>query len=549
MKCSHRDHRQNQRPASFSRRWVCQRAAFVGALALVWGAAAPVSLLQQAAASTCTAGSPELNVSANGFSCPVKLPSSSGLGEPSIIADNGAGNGGVARLFVTAPQGLGNVQAGGSPLFTSTDGGSTWSAPVRSDMCSGLSGGDTALAVDAANNVYQTDLWLGNSCVSVSEDHGSSFTAGDPFGQELQPGDDRPWLAYDSTIANGGELFGTFDGFDGVHVVNTAPLVNPAVGLQAISDNVAIPESIIADSAVPSSSVRTCVCPPGGIAVDNSNGPHRGRVYVAFSDQLGQGVAYADPNAAGTTPTGTWSYSFIRDANSGSAFQDEWNFSPISVGPNGTVYVMWAHALSYSTANSLAGGGGVQEYYAYSTDGGQTFSNPVLLSTEDGTDGSQGTTTFPTMDVVAPGVIDAAWYGTTATGDPNSVPSSAQWNLYYTRVTGANTAAPTVATPVVAISDMHNGCIQTGGGKACTDRSLLDFFTLTDVSGQPNIIYTAGDASSGTHLYFTKLAAAVSPSPSVPEAPLAILLPLVALAVAAGLWLRARRASPSERRG
>lgn len=96
---------------------------------------------------------------------------------------------------------------------------------------------------------------------------------------------------------------------------------------------------------------------------------------------------------------------------------------------------------------------------------------------------------------------------------------------------------------------MHNGCIQTGGGKACTDRSLLDFFTLTDVSGQPNIIYTAGDVSSGTNLYFTKLAAAVSPSPSVPEAPLAILLPLAALAVAGGLWLRARRASPSGRRG
>ena len=456
------------------------------------------------AATTCTAGSPEANLAENNFTCAVELGGSAGLGEPTIIHDSGAGNNGVPRLFVTGPQGLGNVQQGGSPLFTSTDGGATWSAPVRSTMCSGLSGGDTDLAVDSGDNVFQTDLWLANSCISVSEDHGQTFTAGDPYGQELQPGDDRPWLAYNGTIANGGELFGTFDGVDGIHVVNTAPLVNPAAGLQAIADNVAIPESIISSSSVPSG-VRQCVCPPGGIAVDNSTGPHKGRVYVSFSDASGTGIAYDDPNGLGTTPTGTWSYSYIKDATSGSAFEDEWNFDPIKVDSQGTVYVMWARALGYNSSTGLAGAGGVQEYYAYSTDGGQTFSKPVLLSTEDGPSGTGGTTTFPTMDVVSPGVIDAAWYGTTATGDPNTVPNSAQWNLYYTRVTGANTATPTVAAPVIAVSDMHNGCIQTGGGAACADRSLLDFFTLTDSQGLPNIIYTAGDVNSGTNLFFTKL--------------------------------------------
>ena len=39
---------------------------------------------------------------------------------------------------------------------------------MRSQACVGLSGGDTDLAVDGADNVYQTDLWLGNSCMSVS---------------------------------------------------------------------------------------------------------------------------------------------------------------------------------------------------------------------------------------------------------------------------------------------------------------------------------------------------------------------------------------------
>ena len=400
---------------------------------------------------------------------------------------------------MTGPQGIGTINSGGgSPLFTSTNGGTNWSGPVRAQTCAGLSGGDTDLAVDAVGDVYQTDLWLANSCLSVSVNHGGSFEAGNPFGQELQPGDDRPWLAYDGTIANGGELFGTYDGVNGLHIINTGPLANPAVGIQAISDNVVIPETAVSSGGTSSSSVRECVCPPGGVAVDQSTSTHRGRVYVSFSDQLGTAIAYDDPNALGTTPTGTWNYTFIPDSKTGSAFEDEWNFAPVAVDSNGVVYVMWAHALGFNSSTGLAGAGGVQEYYAYSSDGGKTFSAPVLLSTES------GTTTFPTMHVVSPGVIDAAWYGTSATGDPNTVASSAKWNVYYTRVTGANTTTPSIA-PKIAVTDIHNGCIQTGGTASCSDRSLLDFFTLIDTNGQPDIIYAAGDATNTPSLYFTKL--------------------------------------------
>jgi hypothetical protein len=136
------------------------------------------------------------------------------------------GNGGVARLFVTAPQAIGNVNtSGGSPLFRSLDGGAHWSAPVRSQLCTGLSGGDTDLGVDSGNNVYQTDLWLGNSCLSVFEDHGASFAAGNPFGSELQPGDDRPWISYDKMH---NQLYITYDGLDALHASNTASRIRPA---------------------------------------------------------------------------------------------------------------------------------------------------------------------------------------------------------------------------------------------------------------------------------------------------------------------------------
>jgi hypothetical protein len=468
------------------------RSAFLVVIAAALAGVTP------SAVSLVKASGPYGGTAKNGFTAPVAIPQSAGLGEPTIIRDDGAGNGGVARLFVTAPQAIGNVMtSGGSPLYASTDGGAHWSGPVRSQLCTGLSGGDTDLGVDRADNVYQTDLWLGNSCLSVSEDHGQSFAAGNPFGSELQPGDDRPWISY-NRVEN--ELYMTYDGLDALHVTNTAPLTNPLVGIQAIADNVVVPESAIGTSNTPDS-VRECVCPPGGIASDNSSGAHSGRVYVSYSYQHGTAISYSDPacTAAGCTAA-SWTGPILipNSGSSGSAFEDEWNFDPIAVDSGGTVYVMWGHAPGFDATNDVAPHGVVIEL-ASSTDGGNHWNGPFTVSTT-------ATNTFPAMDVAGAGVLQFAYYGAPgASGDPNATSASQAWNLYYGTVTSANTAKPKMSKPVVAVQDMHNGCIQTGGGAACPDRSLLDFFTITaDLAGIPNVIYTGGDATNGVQLYFTK---------------------------------------------
>ena len=497
--------------------------------------AAPVAAMLAAAVPAVTAHAASYGgVAENGFATPTLIAQSSGLGEPSIAHDS------QNRLFVTGPQAIGNVNtAGGSPLFSAYDpatavsndnAGATWSAPVRSQACAGLSGGDTDLAIDGGDNIYETDLWLGNSCLSVSEDHGRTFTAGNPFGSELQPGDDRPWMAWDKAT---NQLYITYDGEDGIRAANTAPLANPALGIQTISDNVVVPESVVSSTAEPNN-LRQCVCPPGGIAADNSAGPastqsHPGRVYVSYSYQLGTAISYADVSGACPAceagPTWTGPIAIPGTGTSHSAFENEWNFDPVKVDGNGTVYVMWAHGAGFSSSTRLARNVVIE--YAYSRDGGTTWSAPLTVSTEG------GTTTFPTMDVVGPGVLDLAWYGDPVeTADPNN--TSGSWNVYYTRVVGADTATPAF-TPAVAVSGMHLGCIQAGGGASCGDRSLLDFFQLTDdACGNPNIIYTGGDVSAGVDLYFTKLS--VSPcgtlAVSAPEAPLAPLLLVPAAAVA-----------------
>lgn len=433
------------------------------------------------------------------FSTPVQLPGSSGLGEPSLAIDH------LGNLFVTAPQALGNVTGGGSPVWTSTaaQGGTSWGNPV-SPAGDPVSGGDTDLAIDAANDVYQTDLWLGNSAMAVSTDHGQSFVANE-WGH-TQPVDDRPWLAYDGSSNT---LYLAWDGADAIHVGRTLPLSDPHEGLLFAQDVPAVPECVLGGSNPCSTPpIRQCVCPPGGIAVDQKSG----QVYVSYSRQnggsLGGGVGVARSDNGGLD----WSYFSVPGTGStGAAFDTEWNFSPVAVDSAGGVYVSWGEGLGPVTTDANGNNvynGGVAIRYSYSGDHGQTWTKPVTVSVTP-------TAVFPTLDVVSPGVIDVAYYGNSAKADPNFAKGA--WNLYVTQVTGANTAAPK-QTSAEAVSSIHSGCIQAGGGSQCSDRSLLDFFQLrVDASGLANVVFTEGDSTHGTNLFFVKQVGGrthVSPSPA-----------------------------------
>jgi hypothetical protein len=452
-----------------------RRTGTATTLALALGAALAGSAL--AAGGGGTAGT--------GFTAPVQIPQSDNLGEPTLAVDS------TGRLLVTAPQAIGNVNGGGSPVWTSTTKGASWQGPVH-PTGDPVSGGDTDLAIDGQNAIYQADLWLGNSAMAVSTDHGASFVANE-YGH-TQPGDDRPWLAYSK---KDNAIYMVYDGVDAVHVAKSAPLVASQLGTVLAQDVAVIPEVALNSSAIATAPVRMCVCPPGGIAVDQKSGS----VYVTYSRQngtgIGGGVGVARSDDGGLTWT---TMSIPRTGSGGSAFDTEYNFAPVKVDSAGTVYVAWAEGRNVgrdASGNHLAAGGVVIRY-AYSTTRGATWSAPVTLS-------GAGTTTFPTLDVVSPGVIDVGWYATSAAGDPNLVPATASWNVDVARVTRANTSRPAAAV-AVAVKGIHTGCIQTGGSGAslCSDRSLLDFFQLVDVAGRANIIYTAGTASAGTFLYFVR---------------------------------------------
>jgi hypothetical protein len=120
------------------------------------------------------------------------------------------------------------------------------------------------------------------------------------------------------------------------------------------------------------------------------------------------------------------------------------------------------------------------------------------------------TNVFPTIDLVSPGQVDIAYYGTTSAGDPNDV--SGTWSVYLAKSTNALTAAPSFS-PQLVVPGIHTGPIESSNESS--DRSLLDFFQLAvDPAGKANIVYTAGQEgppdpttglpTSNTNLYFVK---------------------------------------------
>lgn len=136
------------------------------------------------------------------------------------------------------------------------------------------------------------------------------------------------------------------------------------------------------------------------------------------------------------------------------------SWQSLEVGPNGTLYMAWSAAWD---GRSLV-------TYAYSTDGGDSWSDPRPLAPANGT-----TQALPWLDVRAEGEVGAVWYEADAAKLPLEV--DAGWNVTYALVDGADTPNATAYRTRVTDEAVHHGNI-CGEGPRCgsgEDRSLLDF--------------------------------------------------------------------------
>jgi hypothetical protein len=129
------------------------------------------------------------------------------------------------------------------------------------------------------------------------------------------------------------------------------------------------------------------------LAVDNAPAsPYNGNVYVTWTHFDATGSITIDLSRS-TDHGQTWSAPLGVSQTVPVTSPDILQFSQVAVGPHGEVYVVYEDVLTYNDPTNPYEGGTAQLWLAKSTDGGQTFSAPHLIT---GVFNEQDVNLFPT---------------------------------------------------------------------------------------------------------------------------------------------------------
>jgi hypothetical protein len=438
-------------------------------LAIVATSALAFSLVATAAAPTKSGSFANYSLGeTTGTTCPGSSACSNVAAEPAIRAD------GAGRFFGSSENSL--LQ--GTVAFRSTDGGlhyTTLASPnaVSSANNTGFApgGGDTDLAVapdkNAAGfyNVYVASLSLANIDVSTSTDGGATWA--------LQPVttpetiDDREWIAADT---NNKVCISYHDAPQGISVgcSTDAGLVFSQFA-SAIDANHAfqISENSIGNLAIdPTSHIiyqtysaittadETACAPQLGVIAGTCD--YHG-VYMAVSTD--GGLTFTDyPVYINPDPTVGYGHQFVN----------------VSVDSAGNVYSV------YTDDHHV--------YYSFSTDHGQTWHGPFLITT------TSGTQIFPWSTAGDPGKVDVVYYQTPyydGTTTPDNYPDAAVWTVGFAQ----NLTALTAGSPwsrQTASPTNHLGGVCEAGVTCSGNRDLFDDFGVaaSPTTGLASIIYS-----------------------------------------------------------
>src|SRR3954468_4084483 len=128
------------------------------------------------------------------------------FGASVLVSDDNVSEPGVdvapdGTLYVNGPVGvLSNIPGSPSNVYRSSDGGTTWTKLPASLKANLPGGGDSDIAISPDGTLSETDLWLGSSTVSTSNDKGQTWTAQPVQGTVVQ---DRQWV----TATSGGRVY------------------------------------------------------------------------------------------------------------------------------------------------------------------------------------------------------------------------------------------------------------------------------------------------------------------------------------------------------
>jgi hypothetical protein len=163
-------------------------------------------------------------------------------------------------------------------------------------------------------------------------------------------------------------------------------------------------------------------------------------------------------------------------------------FPTLAVDEFGYVYAAWSD--------------GTDVYYSYSTNHGTSWS-PAIKVTQ-GTTQAGKPNVFTWMAADANGHVAIAWYGANQAGNSNTLPLTAQWNVFVAETVNGHAATPAFTFSQATDHANHTGQISTGGTLGSSDRSLADFFQIAmDPTHLVNIAFADNHAGPSI-TYFTR---------------------------------------------
>jgi len=403
-----------------------------------------------------------------GTTCPGSSACSNIAAEPAIRAD------GAGRFFASSENGLG----GGTVAFRSTDKGLHYTTLVSPNGLSQTNdtgfapgGGDTDLAVAPVKNasgfynVYVSSLSLVNVDVSTSTDGGATWTLNPVTTPETI--DDREWVAADGaakvcisyhdapqgiTVGCSQDAGATFLQFASAIDVNHAFQISEnSIGNLAIDPTSHV---IYQTYSAITTAAETACAPQLGVVAGTCN--YHG-VYMAVSTD--GGATFTDyPVYINPDQTVGYGHQFVN----------------VSVDKAGNVYSV------YTDDHHV--------YYSFSTNHGQTWSGPYLVS------GSSGTQIFPWSTAGDAGKLDVVYYQTPyydGTNTPDNYPSSAAWTVGFAQNLAATTKGTSWSRQTASPTNHFGGVCESG--VTCTgNRDLFGDFGVaaSPTTGLASIVYS-----------------------------------------------------------
>jgi hypothetical protein len=441
--------------------------AYTGSLTLTAGPPAAPS-----AASCRAPGKPIV------FSQPAYVDTSRAGGEPSVVAHPDgtllyAAHAGTTHFYsleVDDPdseaffeQYRGQVHA-----WYSSDNGASWhfvdrSLPPENLPNSGFS--DPDFAIDAAGNVYLSEINLVNVAVSKSTTSGKSYGLQNFFAEDIT---DRQW----SAAGPANVLF-----LDG----------NPSEGGTFPNDPVGHGDHTIYRSLDGGKTFSNGVSDPGGLG-DIVYDPVRSTLFEANYD--GSTLAIGAFRQALTADFTTALTPEISPIETGVSMLSHW--PAIDVDAKGNLYIVWDESGNGSRPAGI--------WSSYSTDGGQTWAKSFRVDPDDRTD------IWPWIAVGDQGRVAIAWFGNDhalPSDDAEAAGPADPWNVYVAQTTSglgcSESPVPgykvSKATPV----PFHVGTICMGGTTCqamLIDRRLGDYFTI-DIDTTGSVVLAYSDTRQG----------------------------------------------------